>query len=95
MNIIQTAQDEIAKIQALADARQIMWTTCLVPFEHAGRAFSGAAKGYSVLVCQANVIGHGVIHEGVVVCNNSTVSIIKMTPEQADKLYHMAANERN
>jgi hypothetical protein len=93
MNVIEQAITHIDRIHVLAEAGQIMWTELPTPKPTAMRAFQGQGGGYLINVAQANVVDHGVVHEGMVIAPGALV--IHIPPEHADKLYHMAAAQRN
>lgn len=93
MNVIEQTLVHIDRIHALAEAGQIVWTELPTPRPNAMRAFQGQGGGYLINVAQANVVGHGVVHEGMVIAPGALV--IHIPPEYADKLYHRAAVQRN
>lgn len=99
-NPLELAKRHLNNIVKLADNGEITWQEQAAPRPDAMRAFSASTKDYQIMVCQANV-QHGkepahVIHEGMAIAISGTGPlVIRMTPEIADKLYHMAAAQRN
>lgn len=91
--MMREAQQHIAKLRALAEAGQITWRQMQTPKPTAMRAFEGQAEGYLINVAQANVVGVGVTHEGMVIATPMT--IIHLPKDVADYLYHKAAAQRN
>lgn len=86
----------LLKIRELATSNQIDWKIAEVPKPASMRSFNGITPEYNILVCQANVEGAGIVHEGMaIIIDPDGPIIMRMTSELADHLYHLAVAKLN
>jgi len=99
MNVIEAAKFHLDTIVILAEAGMIKWREEAPPKPEAIRAFSASTSDYQIMVGQANVKNGfepaRVIHEGIAIASSGGPLVIRIPPEIANKLYHMAAAKRN
>lgn len=95
IDILAEADKHLKAIMLAVESDQVQWKSAPPPKEGASRAFSGVAPGYQIMVVQANTPEYGIVHEGMVMASGSSFAVIRLPPELADKVYHIAAANQN
>lgn len=95
LDVLAQANTQLQAVWKAVESGQVNWKSVPPPKEGASRAFSGTASGFQIMVVQANTPEYGIIHEGMVLSSGSAVSVIRLPPEMADKIYHVAAQTQN
>ncbi len=91
---IKQCIEHVRHVRDLADTNQFNWTSLPSPNPDALRAFQGENEHYLINVAQANISGHGVVHEGMVVCKEQNC-VIRIDRDLANVLWHKAAATSN